>query len=336
MVTDIIKNYKFDFEKEAEQAFGTFTRIRKNTIFVNGASHPIEPIFGSEETIMHPALISLLKKVKKRIQEKKGSSETGVRIVNKNDWLYAINLNFENDTSSGIYPLDVDYVYTLDHELGHVLLNYLFMNNKNHIESAADAFAAIRHLQRFNNNTQALSLLSCSRSYNMAYLGRTEYMTTPVIDQILKDSKHIDFKALSPEETIETAKNYTRKYTLSYPEIAAANNWAKTTHAFLAHSPSNENFIKKIASTALSTPDHVSFKLGLSVIQPFLDTPEEVIIKNIHIQLDKKTREKLREQFTNRAQKLKLPEIVERLKEKVPASIITSKKHSYIRKTIHP
>ena len=160
----------------------------------------------------------------------------------------------------------------------------------------------------------------------------------PTINQILRDSKHINFKSLSPEETIKAAKNYTKKYAPSCPEIAAAERWTKVTHGMTSFY-SNENFVKQVASAALSTSDRISFRLGVSIIKPFLNNPEGVIVEGVCIQLDNKTREKLRKQFINLAQQLNLPEIVRELKENtasffIQTGITASKKNSNLEKTM--
>jgi len=150
------ESFVFDFEKEVGQDFETFPQLRGNTVFMDAADTPLKPCFGSERTKMHSSLKRILLELNKWVQ--KGGGSIMVAACNKqSSWLHGILLSPNNPI---IDLPDVDCARAKDHEMGHVLVADDSVLPEIYQENAADAFSAIRHLQRFGNNPQALSLVS--------------------------------------------------------------------------------------------------------------------------------------------------------------------------------
>lgn len=301
-------DYSFDFEKEVEQAFNDFPQLRSSTVFVD-AEQPSEIHSRSGSAMRDYAATDISSQIEKWIKEKKSSvvfhASFGSSVF------HAVLLNERHDISI-IYPPDVNKAFTLDHEMGHALTAW--PNSEIGWENAADAFAAIRHLQRFGNDPRMLVVLSCFRSYETADRDNTSHMTMPVINQIISDSKRFDFSSLSPEETVKAAEDYAREYTPSLSDEKYALSFAHTALPFYRILRSKKRRLEFMASTALTTPDRFSFQIGLSAFRPFLD-PEGAMLEGRHIKFDLKTREKFRAAFVERARYFWLDGLASELEE---------------------
>ena len=313
------ESYVFDFEKEVEQAFETFPQLRRNTIFMDATDTPLKPYFGSEETAQHPALKRLVKDLEDWFHEG-GVSVRLAASIKQSSWLHGILLS---PHSLIIDPPDIDRARAKDHEMGHVLgANDPFLSEI-YQENVADAFSAIRRFHCFGNDPQALSLVSLFRSHKVVAHNNPSYLTMPTINQIISDSKFIDFESMSPEETIEAAKNYAVIYTPSVLEEQAAFEFtSKIKH--LWHNGSTKNYVELLASTALSSSNPFIFEaFGKSIIRPFINNPEGVTLRGEHIQFDEKTRNNFRDQFAARAGQLGLYDIASEMNEN-KAEMLTS------------
>jgi len=146
----------------------------------------------------------------------------------------------------------------------------------------------------------------------MAFNGKAGHLTTPTINQIISDSKFIDFKSMSSDEIIKAAESYAGTYTPSVLETYAALNFAsKIKH--LGHNESTKKYVELLTSTALSSSSFIFETFGMSIIRPFINNPEGVTLKGEHIQFDEKTCDQFRDQFAARAGKLGLHDIVAEL-----------------------
>lgn len=123
-----------------------------------------------------------------------------------------------NDTSSETFK-----TFIFDHEVGHTLCPNGMGAESNFSECNADAYATLRHIQRFGldddflceQRTDRLMAFFCDPKQNV------EHFTTPVTEQIVKDAADMDFDSLSPKDTVTLASRYAEKYALSTRRLQA-------------------------------------------------------------------------------------------------------------------
>lgn len=130
-----------------------------------------------------------------------------------------------------------DMAFTFDHEVGHHLVPSGFLrtgeeSNMLKGESAADAYASLRCLQRFGAK-DGLAILDNAHTQRMLYPLRTHvkgdwiHLTTAVLQQIIADHPDSGFETMTPEETLREAEFYAQKFS---PRLdAVKTEWEKTS-----------------------------------------------------------------------------------------------------------
>lgn len=125
-------------------------------------------------------------------------------------------------------------------------------------ENAADAYAALRLLQRFGDDAaDFISMVSWLRIFGAVNKGITSHLTSASLDQIVADSKTEDFTQLDFEKTVRRAARYAR-------------NWTPTQTMLEKAAPVFERKwdFDGIASTSLSSPDPFIFYIGAKYFNP--------------------------------------------------------------------
>ncbi|MDF3022830.1 MAG: hypothetical protein K0R10_191 [Alphaproteobacteria bacterium] len=122
--------------------------------------------------------------------------------------------------------------FTLDHELGHQLVPSGFGDSAEKLdgESAADAFACLRTLQRFGPVVGRKMLIRESNQRLTAplYTSRKNdwvHLTGQMLVQLIKDTEKKAFHELSPEDTIAEAEYYATRYAPTRAQ--AESQWAR-------------------------------------------------------------------------------------------------------------
>lgn len=145
----------------------------------------------------------------------------------------------------GQRPGATDDAGTFDHELTHALAPELSGPRG---ENAADAYAALRHLQ---GGGAAADIEYCGWKRAAVFLkeGVTSHLTTFTVDKILCDFETADFMNLSPAETLAVAKDYAKKYTPSRKKLQSLS---RTFNAVAKLAP--RQALKKLADITLAAP----------------------------------------------------------------------------------
>ncbi len=110
-----------------------------------------------------------------------------------------------------------ELAFAFDHELGHAVIpdGASYGSNDYIPECIADAYAVIRHFQRFGADSNALDALAAARAYYMIFKKeRWDHFTSPVIAELLERRYEIDWNALSPQETAQLAHDFAFKYAM--------------------------------------------------------------------------------------------------------------------------
>jgi hypothetical protein len=105
-------------------------------------------------------------------------------------------------------PASVSEVFSFDHETGHLLCKEGY-GPHNFNECVADAYAVLRHFQRFGmEDTSAIKNLLAMRTLEMIFGQDGSHFTAPVVAKILADAQKTDFSGLSPAATAALAHRY--------------------------------------------------------------------------------------------------------------------------------
>lgn len=276
-------NIEFDFNKEVAQAYNDFPQLCEDTGFID-LSDPSRIILRAGQ---NGKAARRLRRKLKRIGSCKAKvkSQTG-EIFN----LVAFHPKRRLKVLSG----DACKFRTLDHEIGHCLISG---DGPIFNENAADAFAAIRSLQRFGN-IEDLILLSAARSYNLMTIADGEHLSSPMLNQIIKDSEHIDFKSLSFEETIQKAKDYADKFTPTEETFSVFNGLRGSIISswFLGKKWTIKHNARRAFRRGARKNSPLATEVGASLIRPFL-SPEGAVFKGKLIKFSPKEQEKLQKRL---------------------------------------
>lgn len=110
--------------------------------------------------------------------------------------------------------------FIFDHETAHAIIEDGRSDNRFLAESIADAYAAVRHLQRNGGDTQFIEDMMLARARDTVFRenGILNF-TCPVIEKILEDAKTVPFEKFSHAETVSYVTATARQYTPDGPAL---------------------------------------------------------------------------------------------------------------------
>ena len=269
---------RFDFNKEVARAYDDFPQLRNHTAFVDFADPSLTIIQSNQQMTMSKRLKRNLKKIGSCVYPVKSTSGKEFNLVSLHP---KKRLNVLNENT--------DKYKTFDHEVGHCLIpgrKTIFREN------AADAFGAIRYLQRFGRH-EDIAIVSAARSYYLMKDADWKHLSSPLLNQIVEDSKSFDFKSLSPEETVQKAKNYAERFTPSENDMDTFSGMRiNRLSRFLPKKWS----IKYHSWKAFRRKGPLATEVGASLIRPFL-SPEGADFMGKRVTFSPKEREKLQNRY---------------------------------------
>jgi hypothetical protein len=291
----------FNLEAETEQFLQSFPAIRDNTIFAMADVDSYNPndlkLYGHPQALRRDAEFGGMKKLID-MSIKVGSS-------------LASPLNMEANYKNNIVAINphaglalISGLHAFEHEAGHLVTPT--GSDDRLAEATADAYMALRMLQRQGEDAvESLSRVSAMRAHGFLIDGLSEgYLTTTVIDKIIQDSKTIDFKALTPEDTANLATKYAEE---NYPEdtdidfvYAAHDLYFKDILASLNNPKEHKKIPELLAGTVLSSIHPLTFYIGAKLFQPFLQA-EGSYSEGKKITLPKSIRQEAQTQILERA-----------------------------------
>lgn len=288
---------RFDFQKAARRAMKDHPALKKSGLFINAANDDYiarAPVFKKlEEDDEAQEDIAKNVKVAKRL---KTSFFQAVPIDSKNEIL---NVVFHTDKHTLYDPSDkqIDDTGTFDHETGHALSTDAHGTLG---ENTADAYALLRHLQRYEHRKTNIEFCAWKRAIVFMQAGVTSHLTTFTADKILIDSKTSKFVSLTPQQTIAVAKDYARKNTRNEKQLKAL------AQAFspLAKKPLNDATFKQLAKITLAAPvTSDTFYLGTRILLPPLENGP-MMIDGKKVMLTGKDWNSIRQQLLEKCQSL--------------------------------
>ncbi len=207
----------FDFNTVARQALREHPEIKKDILFVDALN---DNYLASTATLASlddddDAQEELGKTVKqaKRLR----TSFAQAIMIDRQKTINAIVFHPDRHPLFDPQDRNIDNIGTIDHELGHVLVPSA---ERTHGENVADAYAILRHLQRFDGRQTDIGYAAWKRAMVFITGGHTSHLTTFTIDKIIADSKSADFISLTPAQTVAIARDYARKHTRGQEKLS--------------------------------------------------------------------------------------------------------------------
>lgn len=171
---------------------------------------------------------------------------------------------------------------TFDHELAHAVIpQALGTTRRAFRESIADAFAAVRHFQRYGTRTGAIKTLLQRRAALAFFNQDPEHFTSPTLELALAMKKEFNYKSLTPTETALMAELLATTGGLSRREMKNLSyHFNKLSGAL--DEVHDERHLRKFVDMTFSAKSAEMNKWAPVALQAFLD-------KSISLATNKRT-----------------------------------------------
>jgi hypothetical protein len=295
--------YKFDFKREVEAFYADWPHLINTVLFVHvtdtGYSfigHPdaaeLEDEFKDDSDFKND-----VKQVRARgsVTIRYGFNTGDVDIV-------FLNLNDTESSSSlkRIAGQDIENCFTFDHEIAHAIckngrreVKDILVMSHDPCEDVGDAYATLRHLQRFNKKPETMQALTSLRAAELLLWSNADHFTSPVVQQIVNDRESFDFSKLTPQQVADMASDYAQKSTLP----------SSTVHGMMEEFLKMGNRrIKDIGEAVVNASMPETFRWGAAGLRAILDG--FVKLPNGVEPLSDKDAQKLREKLDKREAEL--------------------------------
>ncbi len=254
----------FDFNAAARKAAKDHPELQKTTAFIDARTNDWVARDALIEKLIDEDEMDTIESVVKGAKRLKTSFTQAVNIGKNKD---AHALVFHPDKNPLFAPIKgaVDDFGSFDHETGHILAPDLHGTLG---ENAADAYAMLRHVQRFGTGNPDADYCGWKRALVFALTGISSHLTTFTVDKIVLDSKSADFMSLTPKETAAIARDYALKNT---PDAKALKKLQAAFAPVKGGKPTAETFRCIAAITLAAKADSDVFALGARILQKPLE-----------------------------------------------------------------
>jgi len=173
-----------------------------------------------------------------------------------------------------------DFYYIMDHELAHLAIKDPALEGENAqyhdniMEALADAYALIRHYQRYGMNDDHKNTIidSWARAAALMTNDDTIHFSSFMIDEIIKRKDTIDYAHLTPHQTAELAVRFATEFTPPASSLNRVLKKLKPVRQMFELNPKSDQWLKTLADVTLSTKnDAATFKLCAKILQGYLD-----------------------------------------------------------------
>jgi hypothetical protein len=250
---------RFDFNEAVKKVVRDHPQLKKGALYINAANDDWDT---TEAALVSMSVdeddIDEIKKGVKEARRLKTSFCQAISIDGKN--MSAVILHPDKNPLYGAAHGAGDDIGTFDHETSHALTPGLSGTLG---ENTADAYASLRHLQRFKGEEDDIDYCGWKRAAIFMRAGVPSHLTTFTLDRILCDAKTADFMSLTPAETIAIAKDYAKKHTPGDKKLKRLQNDFKR----LKKLPLDETFNKLAQITLKADVKSDTFYLGARVLK---------------------------------------------------------------------
>jgi DNA-binding transcriptional MerR regulator len=204
------------------------------------------------------------------------------------DWENEVNLYFimydekvkRKERKNVPETTEKDIFFLLDHELAHIVIKDPALDGENTQykdtlkEAIADAYAMIRHYQRFGADSEHKNSIidPWARAGALTLNKDTIHFSTFMLEEIIKRKDAIDFKALSPQQTAELARRFAVQYTPPSSAVNRIFKKLKPVQDTFEKSPRTDKWLRKLAEITLDPAnDPYTFKICNRILNGYLD-----------------------------------------------------------------
>lgn len=210
------------FNASAENYYRTFPERLKTLLVISTA----EPIYVSPHITAHltrnaAAVRKLIEKNTRYMHENKAMGLAGGEVIDSVTLDY-ITVDMQQSRRTCVskkHPQSMNLTYVFDHEMGHLLTDGpgIPARGSHHVrECAADAFAALRHLQRFGSTTDIFQNFPYDRAGSIAARTSSIHYTSAAVQKVanLQKGSTINIGSLSLQQTAAIARQIAVEYAL--------------------------------------------------------------------------------------------------------------------------
>jgi len=218
--------------------------------------------------------------ITKAMEKDKGMSSAATRDDKRNLSLVFMNESVDPKERAAVsLQTEQHLLFVMDHELAHCAIKDGFSKNVTSSrdynillgESVADAYAMIRHYQRYGVDSQSQNkyVSPAGRADGFILFGDTTHFTSFVLDAINKRKNEIDFDKLDPQQTADLARRFALAYMppkrvvedLSWDFGPIRNEFSKNLNGG----------VKALIEKTLAADDYYTFKFGSLWLNGFLE-----------------------------------------------------------------
>lgn len=220
------------FHKTAVEAHEAFPQeLGKLVVFLTPSSDT--PVYVSPDIAdqLTKSTAAIKEVVKDLANELHNHDMAGLAQRNYNMAGTPVDVIAANESSVGAfsssYTEEMQLIYNLDHEIGHHIVKNGYPSSnvsKQLAESAADAYATLRHIQRFGKNTEFAECCGGIGASRIVLFSDTEHYTTDTIQRVIQLSEGMDISRLSLRETAGLAKKVAAESRINYKTLRKISN----------------------------------------------------------------------------------------------------------------
>jgi len=218
----------FDFEAEVAQAWRDFPETKGKILFFRADDNGAELVFpaGFEGRDVAEACAEW---VDAPARARSAFARWGVKNSFCQPWsgtrlVFLIEDKHPYDKLRHDAPVAMETTFVFDHEFAHASIaeaGYA-LSDKTRAESIADAYATIRHFQRYGADSPYIDAVPANRAFDLVFRESwygTSHFTSPSVAALLAQRHKVDWNALSPEETAEFAIQTVLENELPYAQM---------------------------------------------------------------------------------------------------------------------
>lgn len=233
-----VKDEAFDFDKEVARAWRDFPEARGRIIFID-AGNDARLIYPDGFEGREEAARTVEKYNAKRIMERGFAAfnmkNSFCKWIGERKFLFLLTEKHPHDMLDHTAPVAMETTFVFDHELGHAVIKGGTYRDAthNHGEATADAYATIRHFQRYGADSPYIDALVANRAFDLVFRQAgygDDHFTSPVIEKILEQRYSVDWNSLTPQETAEMARTFVYENELSVAARTALDKSFRPLH----------------------------------------------------------------------------------------------------------
>ena len=266
------------FNQFAKDSVGRFPAL-EGRLLIHDANE--QASYGRDELNLKkagytPALVDAF--LKKRKKDKSSYAEWDDKL-NLNFILYTEPVN-ENERAAVSEKTEKDILFIMDHELAHLAIKDPPLEGENRQyadsirEAIADAYAMIRHYQRYGTQSEHKNTIidPWARAGALTFNRDTVHFSSFMLDEIVKRKDIIDFSSLSPQQTTELAKRFALAYTPASSVVNSILRKLRPVRSAYNAAPDSDEWLKVLMKVTLDPKnDSYTFKVCSKILQGYLD-----------------------------------------------------------------